>query len=145
MYECKKMDKVWRQRQTDMRWEYEKVIIDLVENNKEIIINQRERSIGVLMHLTMKQLRGKVNGGVVNEVLEKQIGFKLKNIDKARISKAFNWWEDQMFNYVYHDGSPICLDIPYENELHFIGEHFQKYGARWCINCQQWEFGWCII
>ena len=42
--------------------EFEKVIENIIINNKEIIQNQKERSVSPLMGSAMKELRGKVSG-----------------------------------------------------------------------------------
>ena len=58
----------------------EKIIEEIVEKNQEIIKNQKERSIGPLMGIAMKELRGKASGETVNKFLLKNIKKKLENI-----------------------------------------------------------------
>jgi glutamyl-tRNA(Gln) amidotransferase subunit E len=58
----------------------EKIIEDIVENNLEIVKNQKERSMGPLMGIAMKELRGKVSGEMINKLLLKNIKKKLASI-----------------------------------------------------------------
>lgn len=58
----------------------EKIIEEIVEKNQEIIKNQKERSIGPLMGIAMKELRGKASGETVNNLLLKNIKKKLEDI-----------------------------------------------------------------
>ncbi|HEY5736465.1 MAG TPA: Glu-tRNA(Gln) amidotransferase subunit GatE [Nitrosopumilus sp.] len=58
----------------------EKIIEDIVENNNEIIKNQKERAIGPLMGIAMKELRGKASGETINKILLKNIKKKLENM-----------------------------------------------------------------
>ncbi|MDH5657913.1 MAG: Glu-tRNA(Gln) amidotransferase subunit GatE [Nitrosopumilus sp.] len=60
--------------------ELEKIIENIVEKNHEIIRNQKERAIGPLMGIIMKELRGKAAGETINNVLLKNIRKKLKSI-----------------------------------------------------------------
>ncbi|EIJ66903.1 glutamyl-tRNA(Gln) amidotransferase, subunit E [Candidatus Nitrosopumilus salaria BD31] len=60
--------------------ELEKIIENIVEKNHEIIKNQKERSIGPLMGIAMKELRGKVSGEIINDLLLKNIKKKLESI-----------------------------------------------------------------
>ena len=53
--------------------EFEKVIENIIINNKEIIQNQKERSVSPLMGIAMKELRGKVSGEMVNSLLLEKI------------------------------------------------------------------------
>ena len=53
----------------------EEIIKKIVEKNQEMIKNQKERAIGPLMGIAMKELRGKASGEIVNNLL-------LKNINK---------------------------------------------------------------
>jgi glutamyl-tRNA(Gln) amidotransferase subunit E len=57
--------------------ELEKLLDDLVKENMSIIHEQRERSIGPLMGIVMKTMRGKVDGQKINQILEKKIREKL--------------------------------------------------------------------
>jgi glutamyl-tRNA(Gln) amidotransferase subunit E len=54
----------------------EEIIKKIVEKNQEMIKNQKERAIGPLMGIAMKELRGKASGESVNSLL-------LKNISKV--------------------------------------------------------------
>ena len=58
----------------------EKIIEEIVENNQEIVKNQKERAVGPLMGIAMKELRGKASGEMVNKLLAKNIKKKLENI-----------------------------------------------------------------
>ena len=57
----------------------EKIIKEIVEKNQDIIKNQKERSIGPLMGIAMKELRGKASGEIVNSLLLKNIKKKLED------------------------------------------------------------------
>ena len=57
----------------------EEIIKKIVENNQEIIKNQKERAIRPLMGIAMKELRGKASGELVNNLLLKNIKKKLEN------------------------------------------------------------------
>ncbi|MBP0134623.1 MAG: Glu-tRNA(Gln) amidotransferase subunit GatE [Nitrosarchaeum sp.] len=59
--------------------EYEKIIDNIITNNKEIIQNQKERSISPLMGIVMKELRGKISGETVNDILLEKIKKFLEN------------------------------------------------------------------
>ena len=48
-------------------------------NNKEIIQNQKERSVSPLMGIAMKELRGKISGEIVNSLLLEKIKKFLEN------------------------------------------------------------------
>jgi glutamyl-tRNA(Gln) amidotransferase subunit E len=58
----------------------EGIIKKIVEKNQEIIKNQKERSIGPLMGVAMKELRGKASGEMINNLLLKNIKNMLKDI-----------------------------------------------------------------
>ncbi len=58
----------------------EKIIEEIVNKNQEIIKNQKERAIGPLMGIAMKELRGKASGEDVNNLLLKNIKKKLEEI-----------------------------------------------------------------
>ena len=58
----------------------EEIIKKIVEKNQEIIKNQKERAIGPLMGVAMKELRGKASGEMVNDLLLKNIKEMLKDI-----------------------------------------------------------------
>ncbi len=53
--------------------EVEEIIKKIVENNQEIVKNQKERAVGPLMGIAMKELRGKASGELVNNLLLKNI------------------------------------------------------------------------
>lgn len=59
--------------------EFEKIIENIIINNKEIIQNQKERSVSPLMGIAMKELRGKVSGEIVNSLLLEKIKKFLEN------------------------------------------------------------------
>jgi len=58
----------------------EKIIEDIVEKNLDIVKNQKERSMGPLMGIAMKELRGKASGEMINKLLLKNIKKKLSSI-----------------------------------------------------------------
>jgi glutamyl-tRNA(Gln) amidotransferase subunit E len=55
----------------------EKIIEEIVEKNQDIVKNQKERAVGPLMGIAMKELRGKASGEMVNKLLLKNIKKKL--------------------------------------------------------------------
>jgi glutamyl-tRNA(Gln) amidotransferase subunit E len=57
--------------------ELEKIIQEIVDKNEQLVKNQKERSIGPLMGIVMKELRGKASGEIVNKILLKNIQKKL--------------------------------------------------------------------
>ena len=57
--------------------ELEKIIQKIVDENEQLVKNQKERSIGPLMGIVMKELRGKASGEIVNKILLKNIQKKL--------------------------------------------------------------------
>jgi glutamyl-tRNA(Gln) amidotransferase subunit E len=57
----------------------DEIIKDIVDKNQEIIKNQKERAIGPLMGLVMKELRGKASGEIINSLLLKNIKKKLED------------------------------------------------------------------
>ncbi|MGI0082298.1 MAG: Glu-tRNA(Gln) amidotransferase subunit GatE [Nitrosopumilaceae archaeon] len=59
--------------------ELDKILDAIVQENLKIIHEQGSRSIGPLMGIAMKTLRGKVNGEKINSVLEKKINDKLSS------------------------------------------------------------------
>jgi glutamyl-tRNA(Gln) amidotransferase subunit E len=65
--------------ETVSKEEFEKVIENIIINNKEIIQNQKERSVSPLMGIAMKELRGKVSGEMVNSLLLEKIKKFLEN------------------------------------------------------------------
>ena len=60
--------------------ELERIIENIIEKNQGIIKNQKERSIGPLMGIAMKELRGKASGEMINNLLLKNIKKKLASI-----------------------------------------------------------------
>ena len=60
--------------------ELEKIIIKIVNENEEIIKNQRERAVGPLMGVVMKELRGKASGEMVNALLLKNIKKRMREV-----------------------------------------------------------------
>ena len=59
--------------------ELEKIIADIIDKNEGIIKNQKERAVGPLMGIVMKELRGKASGEIINSLLLKNIKKKLEN------------------------------------------------------------------
>ena len=55
------------------------IIKNIVDQNQELIKNQRERAMGPLMGIVMKELRGKASGEIINKLLLKNIKKKLEN------------------------------------------------------------------
>ena len=53
--------------------EMEQILDNIINNNKSLIKNQKEHSIGPLMGIAMKELRGKVSGEMVNSSLIQKI------------------------------------------------------------------------
>ena len=60
--------------------ELEGIIEKIVEKNQDIINNQKERAVGPLMGIVMKELRGKASGEMINKILLKNIKKKLASI-----------------------------------------------------------------
>ena len=60
--------------------ELEKIIADIIDKNEGIIKNQKERAVGPLMGIVMKELRGKASGEIINSLLLKNIKKKLENM-----------------------------------------------------------------
>jgi len=59
----------------------ERIVEDIVEKNEGIIKNQKERAIGPLMGIAMKELRGKASGETINNLLLKNIKKKMENFE----------------------------------------------------------------
>jgi len=55
----------------------EVIINNIVLNNHEIVDNMRERAVGPLMSICMKELRGKAGGIEVHEILFDKINVYL--------------------------------------------------------------------
>ena len=53
--------------------EVEVLIADIVNQKKKFIREKRERAVGPLMGIVMKELRGKVDGKVINKLLEEKV------------------------------------------------------------------------
>ena len=58
----------------------EKIVEEIVNKNEGIIKNQKERAIGPLMGIVMKELRGKASGETINKILLKNIKKKIENM-----------------------------------------------------------------
>jgi glutamyl-tRNA(Gln) amidotransferase subunit E len=59
--------------------EVEDIIKKIVSERKDFIREQGERSVGGLMGVAMKELRGKVDGQIVKNLLEKEVQALLKS------------------------------------------------------------------
>ena len=59
--------------------ELEGILGKIVEDNRDIVKNQKERAIGPLMGIAMKELRGKVSGEMVNSILLRKIKSTLED------------------------------------------------------------------
>ena len=57
----------------------EQILEKIVQNNKDMIENQKERAMGPLMGIAMKELRGKISGEMVNTILLEKIKKILEN------------------------------------------------------------------
>lgn len=55
----------------------ERIIEEIVDKNVEIVNNQKERAVGPLMGIAMKELRGKASGETISKILLKNIKKKL--------------------------------------------------------------------
>ena len=55
------------------------ILDKIVEDNKDMISNQKQRAIGPLMGMAMKKLRGKTSGETVNRLLLEKINQILQN------------------------------------------------------------------
>ena len=58
----------------------EKIIEEIVEKNQEIVKNQKERAVGPLMGIAMRELRGKASGEMINKLLLKNIKKKIASV-----------------------------------------------------------------
>jgi glutamyl-tRNA(Gln) amidotransferase subunit E len=58
----------------------ENIIKEIVEKNEGIVKNQKERAVGPLMGIVMKELRGKASGETINKILLKNIKKKIENV-----------------------------------------------------------------
>ena len=59
--------------------EVEKLIKDIVASKKVFVREQGARAVGPLMGVVMKELRGKVDGNVINKLLQEQVKEVLEN------------------------------------------------------------------
>jgi glutamyl-tRNA(Gln) amidotransferase subunit E len=59
----------------------EEIIKNIIEKNQKIVENQKERAVGPLMGIVMKELRGKASGEMINNLLVKNIKKKLEMLD----------------------------------------------------------------
>ncbi|MCV0372973.1 MAG: Glu-tRNA(Gln) amidotransferase subunit GatE [Nitrosarchaeum sp.] len=59
--------------------ELAQILEKIVNNNKSIIENQKERAMGPLMGIAMKELRGKASGEMINAILLQKIKNAIKN------------------------------------------------------------------
>ena len=55
------------------------ILENIVNNNKSIVENQKERAMGPLMGIAMKELRGKASGEMINAILLQKIKNAIKN------------------------------------------------------------------
>ena len=53
--------------------ELTKIVDEIIQKNLELIKNQGSHSIGTLMGIAMKSLRGKASGEKINQLLQKKI------------------------------------------------------------------------
>jgi glutamyl-tRNA(Gln) amidotransferase subunit E len=60
--------------------ELQKIISELVEKNVKMIKERGDRSLSPLMGEAMKQVKGKIDGSIVNQELQKQIKKKLEEM-----------------------------------------------------------------
>ena len=56
----------------------EQIIETIVEKNQHIVNKQKERAIGPLMGIAMKELRGKASGESINKILLQAIKKKMQ-------------------------------------------------------------------
>ena len=71
--EAMKMASIETVNDTDL----EKIIQEIVDKNEQLVKNQKERSIGPLMGIVMKELRGKASGEIVNKTSFKKYSKKI--------------------------------------------------------------------
>ena len=60
--------------------ELKRIVENIIAKNERIVENQKERSIGPLMGIVMKELRGKASGETINNLLLKGIKKKIENM-----------------------------------------------------------------
>lgn len=56
-----------------------KILDEIIQKNSELIKKQGQRSIGPIMGIAMKELRGKADGETINILLNKKINLELNN------------------------------------------------------------------
>ena len=56
-----------------------KILDEIIQKNSELIKKQGQRSIGPIMGIAMKELRGKADGETINKLLNKKINLELNN------------------------------------------------------------------
>ncbi|MFB3113581.1 MAG: GatB/YqeY domain-containing protein, partial [Nitrosopumilaceae archaeon] len=56
-----------------------KILDEIIQKNSELIKKQGQRSIGPIMGIVMKELRGKADGETINKLLNKKINLELNN------------------------------------------------------------------
>jgi len=59
--------------------ELNKKLDEIIQKNSELIKKQGQRSIGPIMGIAMKELRGKADGETINKLLNKKINLELNN------------------------------------------------------------------
>lgn len=62
----------------DREEELYKILAEIADKNLEIIEHQKERAIGPLMSIAMKEIRGKADGDEVNRILLNVIRNRIK-------------------------------------------------------------------
>ena len=56
-----------------------KILDEIIQKNSELIKKQGQRSIGPIMGIAMKELRGKADGETINKLLNKKINLEINN------------------------------------------------------------------
>ncbi len=59
--------------------EAEKIIDEIIDSNKDLIMSRRERALSILMGRAMDKLRGKIDGKIVSEIIKEKLESILKN------------------------------------------------------------------
>lgn len=57
------------------------VLDEIIQRNSDLIEKQGQRSIGPIMGIAMKELRGKADGETINKLLKEKINLALKNLN----------------------------------------------------------------
>ena len=60
--------------------EVRKIIKDIIEKNKELVLEKKERAVNALMGDAMQKLKGKVEARVVAKILKEELGNVLAKI-----------------------------------------------------------------